>query len=99
VHWYAPCRLALGAFGIRCVEGAHVRGLKLLLCDVTVQQHEALLLVCKNHFRSANQGEVPELARGQSRANRTCQRALALIQPASPHLGHAHHTVCRSLEV
>jgi hypothetical protein len=43
VHRHAPAALALGAFGICRVEGAHVGGLKLRLRDVAVQQDETLL--------------------------------------------------------
>jgi hypothetical protein len=50
VHRHAPaaCRVrkvpvALGAFSVRWVEGAHVGGLKLQLRDVAVQQDETLL--------------------------------------------------------
>jgi hypothetical protein len=43
MHRHAPSGLALGAFGIRRVEGARVSGLKLQLGDVAVEQDETLL--------------------------------------------------------
>ena len=43
MHWHAPSGLALGALGIRCVEGTRVSDLKLQLRDMTVEQDEALL--------------------------------------------------------
>jgi hypothetical protein len=42
VHRHAPSGLALGALGIRVVEGARVSGLQLQLRDVAVQQDESL---------------------------------------------------------
>ena len=43
VHRHPPSSLALGPFGIRCVEGTRLRSFKLQLRDVAVQEDETLL--------------------------------------------------------
>jgi hypothetical protein len=43
MHRHPASSLALSAFGIRCVKGARVSGLKLQLGDVAVEQDETLL--------------------------------------------------------